>query len=148
MPRSSPFTTTPDFTNLRNHESAVFKGTPISLAVSAHWFLLNLSSIISSNLSRSEIFLFFTSMLFINEMIWVACRYNGSAIDRQASKSSYVISTSRDGIISSFLFSAEISAEGLNDTHAALFGATRRLQTSFWWCLWPIVLTMPPWNFH
>ena len=39
-----------------------------------------------------------------------------SAIDRQASKSSFVMPTSRDGIISSLLFSAEISAEGLNDT--------------------------------
>ena len=46
----------------------------------------------------------------------MACRYNGSAIDRQASKSSYVMSTSRDGIISTLLFSAEISAEGVNDT--------------------------------
>ena len=33
VPRSSPFTTTPDFSNLRNHESAVLKGTPISSAV-------------------------------------------------------------------------------------------------------------------
>ena len=115
MPRSSPFTTTPDFTNLCNHETAVFKGTLISSAISNHCLLLNLSSIISSNLSRSETFLFFTSTLSINEMIWVACRYNGSTRDRQASKSSYVMPTSRDGIISSLLFSAEISAEGWDD---------------------------------
>ena len=37
-----------------------------------------------------------------------------SAIDRQASKSSYVMPTSHDGIIPSFLFSAEILAAGWN----------------------------------
>ena len=59
MPRSSPFTTTPDFTNLCNHETAVFKGTLISSAISNHWLLLNSSSITLSNRSRSETFLFF-----------------------------------------------------------------------------------------
>ncbi|MCI6460763.1 MAG: hypothetical protein MSA35_05290 [Prevotella sp.] len=45
----------------------------------------------------------------------MAYRYNGSAIDRQASKSSYVMPTSRDSIISFLLFSDAISAEGWND---------------------------------
>ena len=71
--------------HLFSHVAAVFNGTPISSATCNHWLLLNLSSISLSNRSRSETFLFFTSTLSINEMIWVACRYNGSAIDRQAS---------------------------------------------------------------
>ena len=111
-PRSSPFTSTPDFTNLCNHVTAVFNGTPISSATCNHWLLLNLSSIISSNLSRSETFLFFTSTLSINEMIWVACRYNGSTRDRQASKSASVMPTSHDGIIPSFCSLARYQQQG------------------------------------
>ena len=58
-PRFSPFTTTPDFTILFSHVAAVFNGTPISSATSNHCFLLNSSSILLSNRSRSETFLFF-----------------------------------------------------------------------------------------
>ena len=50
----------------------------------------------------------------------MACRYNGSAIDRQASKSSYVMPTSHDGMIPSFLFSDEISAAGCNTPHSSI----------------------------
>ena len=67
FPLSSVLTMAPALTILFNQESAVLNGTDMSSAASAHWLLLNSFCIMSNRRSRSETFLFFTSLRSIKD---------------------------------------------------------------------------------